>query len=95
MPAGAVPEEGVLHLMGHGVGLEIIEEPTLDEGGGELRAGDVVAVEPALYRPGFGGCRIEDLVEVTEDGYRNLVDCPYGYEVAQRRWSHRLRRENA
>lgn len=82
MPAGAVPEEGVLHLMGHGVGLEIIEEPTLDEGGGELRAGDVVTVEPALYRPGFGGCRIEDLVEVTEDGYRNLVDCPYGYEVA-------------
>jgi Xaa-Pro aminopeptidase len=81
IPPNTVLEEGVLHLLGHGVGLDLIEAPTLEEGGEELIAGDVITVEPALYRPGFGGCRIEDLVLVTEDGYRNLTDCPYEYEL--------------
>ena len=42
-----------------------------------LVAGDVVTVEPGLYRPGFGGCRLEDLLLVTEDGCENLTDYPY------------------
>ncbi len=42
----------------------------------DLRAGDVVTVEPGLYRGGFGGFRIEDLVEVTETGCRILTESP-------------------
>ncbi len=66
-----------LHSTGHGVGLMIHEDPfesptsTL-----ELRAGDVVTVEPGLYRVGFGGYRIEDLVEVTDTGCRILTASP-------------------
>ena len=44
---------------------------------GELIAGEVYAVEPGLYRPGFGGCRLEDLALVTENGAEKLTDFPY------------------
>ena len=66
-----------LHSTGHGVGLLIHEDPF--EGptsAATLMAGDVVTVEPGLYRVGFGGFRIEDLVEVTEAGCRILTTSP-------------------
>ena len=47
---------------------------------GELVAGDVIAVEPGLYRHGIGGCRLEDLVLVTENGPEVLTDYPYDLE---------------
>jgi Xaa-Pro aminopeptidase len=77
-PPGEVLEEGFFHGLGHGVGLEVHEAPALGRGGtGNLVAGDVVTLEPGLYRPGFGGCRLEDLVLVTDDGAEKLTDFPY------------------
>ena len=74
---GEVLKDGFYHSLGHGVGLEVHEEPALGRGPGELVAGDVIAVEPGLYRNGYGGCRLEDLVRVTEDGAEILTDYPY------------------
>jgi Xaa-Pro aminopeptidase len=71
-------EEGFLYALGHGVGLEVHEEPILGIlGNTPLVAGDVLAVEPGLYRPDAYGLRIEDLVLVTENGYENLTRFPY------------------
>jgi Xaa-Pro aminopeptidase len=75
---GEVLLEGFFHSLGHGVGLEVHELPILGRiPGQELVAGDVVTVEPGLYRQGFGGCRLEDLVLVTENGAENLTQYPY------------------
>jgi Xaa-Pro aminopeptidase len=77
---GEVLQDGFYHSLGHGVGLEVHEEPTLGRAPGELVAGDVVAVEPGLYRNGYGGCRLEDLVLVTETGPEVLTNYPYELE---------------
>ena len=74
-------ETGFIHSTGHGVGLEIHEEPRLSTGGGELHAGNVVSVEPGLYLPEVGGVRVEDLVVVREDGYENLTEYPKNLTV--------------
>lgn len=69
--------EWYLHASGHGVGLQIHEDPFLaPTSTAELAVGDVVTVEPGLYRAGFGGVRIEDLVEVTPSGHRVLTETP-------------------
>jgi Xaa-Pro aminopeptidase len=75
--AGQVLKDGFYHSLGHGVGLEVHEQPTLGRGPGDLVAGDVVAVEPGLYRHGYGGCRLEDIVLVTENGAEVLTEYPY------------------
>jgi Xaa-Pro aminopeptidase len=78
---GQTLEEGFFHGLGHGVGLEVHEDPGMGLApAAPLVAGDVVTVEPGLYRPGFGGCRLEDLLLVTEDGCENLTDYPYELE---------------
>ena len=74
---GEVLKDGFYHSLGHGVGLEVHEEPALGRGPGELLAGDVITLEPGLYRSGYGGCRLEDLVLVTKDGAELLTDYPY------------------
>jgi Xaa-Pro aminopeptidase len=74
-------QDGFFHGLGHGVGLEVHEEPGLGfVAGSPLRAGDVVTVEPGLYRQGYGGVRLEDLVLVTAEGAENLTQYPYDLE---------------
>jgi Xaa-Pro aminopeptidase len=74
---GQVLDEGFFHSLGHGVGLEVHEQPGLGRTGVEIVAGDVLAVEPGLYRKGYGGCRLEDTVLVTESGIERFGDYPY------------------
>jgi Xaa-Pro aminopeptidase len=77
---GEIVETGYFHSLGHGVGLEVHEQPNLSRIGEELVAGDVVTIEPGMYRRGWGGCRLEDLVLVTKDGAENLTQYPYDLE---------------
>jgi Xaa-Pro aminopeptidase len=74
---GQVLDSGFYHGLGHGVGLEVHEQPWLGRAPGELVAGDVVTLEPGLYRQGYGGVRLEDLALVTSDGCENLTEFPY------------------
>lgn len=70
----------ITHGTGHGVGLDVHEPPLLDVGGPELLVGDVVTVEPGLYRRDMGGVRVEDIVVVTEGGCENLNALPEGLD---------------
>ena len=62
----------VQHGTGHGIGLDIHEPILLDEGGGEMLAGEVFTVEPGLYGRRDGGIRVEDMLVVTDSEPRNL-----------------------
>ena len=65
------------HGTGHGVGLEIHENPRLSVRSDDtLASGMVTSVEPGVYLPGWGGVRIEDLVLVQDDGVEVLTKAP-------------------
>lgn len=65
------------HGLGHGVGLYIHEQPRLNTvTTAVLQPGNVVTVEPGIYIPGLGGCRIEDTVIITADGASNTIAAP-------------------
>ena len=68
----------MFHGTGHGVGLEVHDFPqgTISRRDCMLQAGHVTSVDPGLYYPEKGGCRIEDVVAVTKDGHDNLTTLP-------------------
>lgn len=69
-------EELYVHNLGHGVGLEIHEAPSIRFDGTDrnlvLQEGMVITIEPGLYLPGKGGVRYEDTVVITKKGYVNF-----------------------
>lgn len=65
------------HALGHGVGLEIHEQPTFSKRSDyPLLKNVVISVEPGVYIPGKCGVRIEDLILSTDNGYENLTSSP-------------------
>ena len=77
-PEGETLDRGFFHSLGHGVGLDVHEQPVLGMIGHEVMlSGAVYAIEPGLYLPGFGGCRLEDLVVITDNGAEKLTSFSY------------------
>jgi len=73
---------GFFHGLGHGVGLDIHEDPRLAPSGvTPLEPGNVVSVEPGLYDPAWGGIRLEDLVVIRADGCENFCTMPKELEI--------------
>ncbi len=78
---GEVLTSGFFHGLGHGVGLEVHERPAISRSGDDLVPGDVITLEPGLYRAGFGGVRLEDILLVTEQGAETITRYPYDLAV--------------
>ena len=79
--SGETLDEDFFHGLGHGVGLEVHEPPSMGMAGDDLIAGDVVTIEPGVYRKDLGGVRLEDLAVVRDGGCDVLTDFPYDLEV--------------
>jgi Xaa-Pro aminopeptidase len=67
---------GFVHNLGHGVGLQIHELPTVGPSGKRLEEGNIITIEPGLYYPGTGGVRLEDIGAVTKKGFDNFTAFP-------------------
>lgn len=66
-----------IHTTGHGVGRKIHENPRISSRNhNKLKAGQVITIEPGIYIKGWGGIRIEDMVQVTKKGCRILTNIP-------------------
>ena len=72
---------GFIHGTGHGLGLAVHDPGRLGPVSAILPKGAVVTVEPGLYYPGLGGCRWEDVVQVTDGKPKPLSSHPYDWEI--------------
>jgi len=76
-------QHGFFHGLGHGVGLEIHEKPSLNTRGDKpLKGGEIITVEPGLYYPEWGGIRMEDMVYITSSGAERLTKISDDFEIA-------------
>lgn len=72
---------GFIHGTGHGLGLAVHDPGRIGPVAAKLKKGAVLTVEPGLYYPGLGGCRWEDVVQVTATGAKPLSRHPYDWEI--------------
>jgi len=72
--------EGCYCGIGHGVGLEVHEAPFIRPGK-KLEVGQVITLEPGLYIPEYGGCRVEDTLVITEDGFEYVNTPEYHFVI--------------
>lgn len=73
--------EGFIHGTGHGVGLALHEAPRVSPSGPKLKENAVLTVEPGLYYPDIGGCRIEDVLRVKKGGAEKLSQLHYRWLI--------------
>ncbi|MAV39326.1 MAG: peptidase M24, partial [Puniceicoccaceae bacterium] len=74
--------EGFIHSTGHGLGLDIHESPRVGPSKNRLIRNQVITIEPGLYYPDLGACRIEDVYVVTKEGANKLSQFNYRWEIA-------------
>ena len=77
---GEVLDGGFFHSLGHGVGLEVHERPWLGRVGDDLVVGDVIALEPGLYRPGLAASGWRTSRSSPTDGIDVVTRYPYELE---------------
>ncbi|GAH81244.1 unnamed protein product, partial [marine sediment metagenome] len=76
--------ERFIHRTGHGIGLDVHEEPYIVEANHlELRQGMAFSVEPGIYLPGQFGIRIEDIVVVTQRGAQRMNRCTHTLQIVE------------
>ncbi len=76
-------KKNFLHGLGHGVGTVIHEWPNFKPKSEDiLPVGCVMTIEPGIYLKGFGGVRIEDMILITKNGYKNLTEAPKDLQSA-------------
>jgi catechol 2,3-dioxygenase-like lactoylglutathione lyase family enzyme len=76
--------EYFVHRTGHGIGVDLHEDPYIREGNSELlEEGMTFSIEPGIYLPGRFGVRIEDIAIVTKNGSENINLSPHGVEYVR------------
>lgn len=76
--------ERFIHRTGHGIGLDVHEEPYIVEGNHlQLKQGMAFSVEPGIYLAGQFGVRVEDIVVVTETGAKRLNNCTRDLQIVE------------
>jgi len=73
---------GFIHSTGHGLGLDIHENPRVSMTNNKIKINHVITIEPGLYYPDIGSCRIEDVFAVTRDGSEKLSKFNYQWELS-------------